>query len=99
MRVRNRGTNRGGRPGMSEQEHKATFAELNEALAAWDWSRAEKAARDFDSLGDASQGMSVVEALGKAREWVESGRAKVDTESLLPEECEQWNPYAPAYIA
>lgn len=82
---------------MSEQKRDQSFADLNTALAAWDWSRAEKAARDLDALDETPEGMSVVETLGVAREWVET--ASADSGSLLPEECEQWNPYKPAYVA
>lgn len=94
---------------MSGQEQREEIrAELNSALSAWDWGRAADAARDLDALDGAAgaesqqgekdqESVTVIEAIGEARGWVENARA--DSESLLPEECEKWSPYKPAYIA
>jgi hypothetical protein len=94
---------------MSGQEQREEIrAELNSALSAWDGSRAADAPRDLDALDEAAEvesqrgennqaGETVIGALGEARQRVENARA--DSESLIPEECEKWSPYKPAYIA
>ena len=79
---------------MTEQQYQETNAELNNALSAWDWGRAEAAAHDLEALGDEQE---PVAALRHVHVWYEEKRA--DKESLLPEECEQWYPYAAAYVA
>ncbi len=82
---------------MSGPSNQEGFLALNDALADWDWGRAHEAAHELDSSHDPHHGGSVVRAVEEARDWVD--RIRDDTSSLLPEECEKWNPYKPAYVA